>query len=135
MEGLTVRQKKFCDEYLKNGNATQSYIKAGYSASEDVAAVNSHKLLRNTKIKTYIAQKQEKIEDESIMSIQEAQKFLTDIAKNKTDRTNDKLKAVELLMKMQGAFLDRLNVNAEVKMDYENKLKELQENSEYWYGN
>lgn len=129
---LTIKQKKFCDLYLKTGNATQSYIGAGYSASNDeVASVNSSILLRNHKVKSYIAEKQKKIEDKSIMGIQEAQEFLTNIVKDRIERTNDKLKAVELLMKMQGAFLDRLNVNAEVKMDYENKLRELQDNSEY----
>lgn len=130
MDNLTIKQKKFCDEYLKTGNATKSYVNA-YKTSEEVAGVNASRMLGNAKIKTYIAEKQKKIEDKSIMGIQEAQKFLTDIAKNGMERTNDKLKAVELLMKMQGAFLDRLNVNAEVKMDYENKLKELQDNSEY----
>ncbi|MDY3007146.1 terminase small subunit [Anaerococcus porci] len=31
MKGLTIKQKKFADEYIISGNATQSAIKAGYS--------------------------------------------------------------------------------------------------------
>lgn len=31
LKGLTIKQKKFADEYIISGNATQSAIKAGYS--------------------------------------------------------------------------------------------------------
>ena len=44
---LTVKQKKFADEYIKTGNATQSYLDAGYSMkSKNGAGVEGQKLLR-----------------------------------------------------------------------------------------
>lgn len=49
---LTAKQRKFADEYIKTGNATQSAIKAGYS--EKYANTNANKLLQNTTIKAYI---------------------------------------------------------------------------------
>ena len=58
---LTIKQKKFADEYIISGNATESAIKAGYS--ERYAGQNADKLLKNTNIKTYIGERMQKLED------------------------------------------------------------------------
>lgn len=55
MPKLTEKQKRFCEEYLIDLNATQAYIRAGYSVKKIVTAEqNSSKLLRNTKVMEYI---------------------------------------------------------------------------------
>lgn len=43
---LTEKQKRFADECIISGNATQSAIKAGYSSK--YANTNASKLLQNT---------------------------------------------------------------------------------------
>ena len=116
---------------MKSGNATQSYMGAGYKTKGDGARVEASKLLTKPNIREYIDKRQEQVLNKRIMNIQEAQEFLTDIAYKKQERTNDKLKAIELLVKMQGGFLDRLNVNAEVSLNFEDKLKEIQDTSEF----
>lgn len=57
MEKLNNRQKKFCDEYLIDLNATQAAIRAGYT--DKYANTNAFKLLQNTAIKEYIQKRQE----------------------------------------------------------------------------
>lgn len=50
-EQLTDKQELFCQEYMIDLNATKAYKRAGYSAnSDEVAAVEGHKLLINPKI-------------------------------------------------------------------------------------
>lgn len=67
MNDLTVKQKKFADEYIISGNATEAYKKAGYKASSDrIAGVEGHKLLRNPKIETYIGNRMEQLASEKI---------------------------------------------------------------------
>lgn len=56
MAKLNDRQKRFCDEYLVDLNATQAAIRAGYTAK--YANTNAFKLLQNTAIKEYIQQRQ-----------------------------------------------------------------------------
>ena len=56
MGKLTERQKRFCDEYLIDLNATQAAIRAGYSGK--YANTNVTKLLQNTAIMQYIQEKQ-----------------------------------------------------------------------------
>ena len=75
---LTAKQRLFADEYIKSGNATQSYIKAGYSVkSEKVAAVNATRMLRNAKVKSYIDAKMAKIESHKIADAKEVLQYLT----------------------------------------------------------
>ena len=49
MARLTAKQKRFCDEYLIDLNATQAAIRAGYKKSE-YTDTNANKLLENTRI-------------------------------------------------------------------------------------
>jgi len=49
---LTIKQKRFCDEYLKDLNGTQSAIRAGYS--KNTAESQASTLLRNPKVAEYI---------------------------------------------------------------------------------
>ena len=59
---MTDKQILFCNEYIKDFNATRSY-KAVYSKckSDEVANAASSRLLRNVKIKEYIEQLKEEL--------------------------------------------------------------------------
>ena len=75
---LTAKQRLFADEYIKSGNATQSYIKAGYSVkSEKVAGVNATRMLGNAKVKSYIDAKMAEIESHKIADAKEVLQFYT----------------------------------------------------------
>lgn len=75
---LTPKQQLFADEYIKSGNATQSYIKAGYSVkSNQAAATNGAILLRNHKVKDYIDAKMAEIESSKIADAREVLEFYT----------------------------------------------------------
>ena len=49
MAKMTEKQKRFCDEYLIDLNATQAAIRAGYKRSE-YTDTNANKLLENTSV-------------------------------------------------------------------------------------
>ena len=55
---MTNAQKRFCDEYLIDLNATRAY-KVAYSRckKDETANVNGSKLLRNTKVQEYISER------------------------------------------------------------------------------
>lgn len=55
---MTDAQKRFCDEYLIDLNATRAYKVAYLRCKKDETAnVNGSKLLRNTKVQEYISEK------------------------------------------------------------------------------
>ena len=57
---LTERQRRFADEYLRNPNATQAAIAAGYATT--AAAQQGHELMQHGGVKAYIAAKAAKAE-------------------------------------------------------------------------
>jgi phage terminase small subunit len=82
---LTEKQKRFAYEYIKLGNATRAAIKAGYS--KKYANTNASKLLRNTTIKSYLAERMKSIDSERIMSAKEAVELLTGIGRGEVKET------------------------------------------------
>lgn len=83
--GLTSKQRKFADEYIRTGNATQSAISAGYS--EKTAAVVGGENLRKPYIKRYIDSHLNELSKSTIMGAQEAMEFLTSIARGEVKET------------------------------------------------
>lgn len=117
---LTARQMRFVDEYLKDLNATQAAIRAGYKATTAVAA-NAARLLKNDKVQEAIeARKQtrvERVELEQDWVVNElrkvAQKCLPvedDDGKPIANIVNVGVKALELLGRHQGIFIDKREI-------------------------
>lgn len=67
LSGLKPKPRAFAVEYLKDKNATQAYIRAGYSARGNSAEVNAARLLRNAQVSAAIA----KAEQEMLAKVQE----------------------------------------------------------------
>ena len=112
---MTHRQELFIQEYIKTGNATSSAIKAGYS--KRTARSIGQRLLKNVDIKNYIDELSQKIACNSIMTAKERQEFLTSLISNNDVKVSDKLKAVDLLNKMTGEYIQKVEVNGNVKTD------------------
>ena len=113
MAGLTQRQKKFCDEYMLCGNATQAAIKAGYS--EKYAGQNADKILKNTNVKEYLSYFQKQVDQTAIKSVEEVQRWWSSIIDDTEEGTKDRLKASELLVKSKGGFMDKVEVTGKKK--------------------
>lgn len=80
---LSEKQKRFADEYIKTGNATQSAKVAGYKQPHVQGSQNLEKL----SVKTYIDEKLEQLASKRIMSAQQALELLTKIAKGEEKET------------------------------------------------
>ena len=117
---LTARQMRFVDEYLKDLNATQAAIRAGYKATTAVAA-NAARLLTNDKVQEAIEARQqarvERVELEQDWVVNElrkvAQKCLPvedDDGKPIANIVNVGVKALELLGRHQGIFIDKREI-------------------------
>lgn len=136
MKKLTIKQKKFADEYIKTGNATQSAINAGYS--ENYAKAQSSKLLANVGIKNYIDERMKKLEEEAIADQTEVLKFLTRILRDEEKEevlvnvgnfeqevqevkvsAKDRIKAAELLGKRYGSWTDKVDLTSDLTLVFE----------------
>lgn len=124
---LTEKQKRFADEYIISGNATQAAIKAGYS--KKTAAVIGTENLIKPNIKNYIDERLEELKSERTADAQEVLEYLTSVMRgNETEEVligvgegvqstvqkevgaKDRLKAAELLGKRFALFTDKTEV-------------------------
>lgn len=119
---LNPKQTKFCVEYSKSGNATRAYQSA-YGLS-DVRACESSasRLLGNPEIQKYLRELSEELSDSTVADRQELQQFATSVLRGEIKsagldrdgnpielpaRLQDRLKALELLAKLQGLFVSK----------------------------
>lgn len=143
---LTAKQKMFADEYLIDLNATRAYMAVYKSCkTENSAAVNASKLLRNAKVKAYIDKQLEKINSDKIADAKEVMQYLTSVMRGEQQEAvlkgigmgeqviadidvsaKERLKAAELLGKRYGLFTDKVEVDgvARVVINGEDDLDE-----------
>jgi len=100
---LTAKQRRFCEEYLVDLNATQAAIRAGYS--KDSASSIGGENLKKRIIRKYIYSL---IEQRRLRTRVTADKVLEELAKiafaKDGMKTGDKLKALDMLAKHVGLF-------------------------------
>lgn len=127
---MNARQKRFCDEYLIDCNATQAAIRAGYSPK--TAKQIGQRMLTNVDLKKYIDEQLERIHNEKTADAQEVLEYLTAVMRGKhTEQTlqligdgvqkiadidvsaKERLKAAELIGKRYGMFKDNVGIDLE----------------------
>lgn len=116
---LTIKQQRFADLYIETGNATQSYIDAGYKATKrEVAEANARKLLANYSVKKYIENRMEELQQNTIASQEEVLQYLTRVMRGEEKDSfgldaslQDRTKCAELLGKRYGTFVEKKEVS------------------------
>lgn len=101
---LTEKQKKFCDEYLFDFNATQAAIRAGYS--EKTANRIGSENLSKPDIQKYISDRQKEAQERSDITrdgiLEELKKIGFAEINMKSLKAKDKIKALGLIAQMLG---------------------------------
>lgn len=116
MSKLTEKQKRFCEEYLIDLNATQSYLRAGYKAkSNEIARVESHKLLTKPNIQQYIEELRAEQSKRTEITADRVLEELGSVAFNKDIVCigRDKVKALELIGQHIGMFTEKVSITKE----------------------
>ena len=138
MARMTSKQKRFCDEYLIDLNATQAAIRAGYS--KKYANTNASKLLQITTIKEFIEKRMAEKESELIADQDEVLKYLTSVMRGesraeivvvegqgdgyseartmmKAPDEKERLKAAEQLGKRYGLWTDKVEQQVDMELN------------------
>ena len=109
MKKLNDRQKNFCFEYLKDFNATQAAMRAGYSKKIDNH--NAHLLLQNPLIIKFLGELKKQHIEKAHLTIDDIVNELKSIAfapvDNNKIKTESKIRALELMGRYMGMFNDR----------------------------
>ena len=135
---MTAKQKRFCDEYLIDLNATQAAIRAGYSkkTANRIGTENLSKLV----IKQYIDKRMAEKESELIADQDEVLKYLTSVLRGESESEivvvegqgdgysearniqkapdeKERLKAAELLGKRYGLYTEKIETDIDMDLN------------------
>ena len=136
---LTEKQKRFCDEYLIDLNATQAAIRAGYS--ERSARQIAERNMTKDDIQKYIKERMSEKEKQLIADQDEVLKYLTSVLRGestaqeiviegtgdgcseaktmeKAPSEKERLKAAELLGKRYALFTDKVTVSPTLNIPF-----------------
>lgn len=138
MTKLTIKQKKFADEYIISGNATEAAKKAGYS--KKTAKETGYENLTKPHINKYIKERLDELKKARTMSLEEAIERTTSIARREpqkgysktinkitgdvekdieyyfTPTVEEAQKSLEHIIKLNGGFIDKLDLTAESRV-------------------
>lgn len=132
MSKLTLKQKRFADEYIITGNATESAVKAGYSKT--TARSIGQENLTKPDIKNYIDERLKILDSEKIADQKEVLQYLSAVMRGEhKEKTlisigesgqeivdidvgaKDRLKAAELLGRRYKLFTDKVEIDANIE--------------------
>lgn len=138
---MTEKQKRFCDEYLIDCNATRAY-KAVYQnvKSDETAKSAASRLLTNVNVKKYIDDRMEELHNEKTADAQEVIEYLTSVLRGesiaqeivvegtgdgcseartmeKSPSEKERLKAAELLGKRYALFTDKIETDVDMDLN------------------
>ena len=114
---LTAKQETFVQGIIEGKSQAEAY-RSAYNTkkmADKTIWENASRLMADSKVTARIAEIREKLMKPSIMSAQERMEWLTNLIKNEEEGTNEKLKAIDIMNKMQGEYVQK--VEADVKSE------------------
>ena len=132
---LTKKERIFADEYVKTTNGTQSAITAGYS--EKTARSKGSQLLTKINVRQYIDAVMNERSKDTIATADDVLEYLTRVVRGEEKdafgldvSVADKTKAAELLGKRHMLFTNKVKLDAEIKIDISDRMKQARVKSD-----
>ena len=117
MSELRGKQRKFADNYIKSGNATEAYVNAGYKVrSNETARANASRLLTNANVKAYIEKRLKQLESAKLATAQETLEYLTSVMRG--EQTETVVTAKGLYRNVEVSAKDRITAAKELLKRY-----------------
>ena len=125
---LTPKQEKFAQNIALEGMTQSDAYRSAYDAKKMADKTINEKaslLASKDNVRARIKELRDTLVDPKIMTAQERLKWLTDTINNGDIATNDKLKAIDIMNKMQGEYVQKVqaevtsavNINIELSDD------------------
>jgi phage terminase small subunit len=124
---LTAKQEAFVQKIIEGYSQADAY-RSAYSCkrmSDKTIWENASRLMADSKVAARVMELRNELAKPSIMSAQERLEWLTQLIKSEDESTTDKLKAADIMNKMQGEYVQKVeaavtnavNINIELSDD------------------
>jgi phage terminase small subunit len=113
---LTPKQEAFVQNILQGMNQADAY-RSAYSCknmSDNAIYVNASKLAADAKVALRLKELRDELAKPSIMTAQERLEWLTERIADEEVDINAKLKAIDIMNKMQGEYVTKVEGNLNV---------------------
>lgn len=111
---MTDRQEKFCIEFVRCGNATEAYKAAGYKVKSDRAATSAgNRLLTFVDVQKKVEELTRRATEGKIMDATERREVLTSIARSRGQDSQDRIRAIDTMNKMDGLYINKTQLSGE----------------------
>lgn len=112
---LTPKQEAFVQNIIQGMSQADAY-RSAYECkrmSDKTIHEAASRLVADSKVSARLSELREKLTNEKIMSAQERLEWLTQLVKSEEETTTDKLRAVDLMNKMQGEYVQKIEAQVE----------------------
>lgn len=133
---MNERQRRFIDAYIQTGNASEAARRAGYKSPK----VTASKMLTNANLRMEIDRRLDELKTSRTADTQEILEHLSSVVrgelteevvtpsgKKRTVKVaeRDRLKAAEMLLKVSGAFRERVDVKIDACAQFAAAVEEV----------
>ena len=140
MAKLSARQELFCLEYIRDGNAAQAAIRAGYSPK--TAYSTGQRLLKNVEVRAHIDELMTDLQQEKIADAEEVLRYLTSVIRGEATEEvavgtpigteiitkhiggREQVKAAELLAKRYGLLTENVKLTGGLPVQIVDDIEE-----------
>lgn len=120
---LTPKRELFAQKIVEGMSQADAY-RSAYSCekmSDKTIWENASRLMADSKVLARVNELRDQISKESIMTAQKRLEWLSDVIRSEERMTSDKLRAVDIMNKMEGLYTTRI----EGDLNVSKKLEDL----------
>lgn len=107
---LTAKQEQFVQNIIQGMSQADAYRSAypNQRMSDKTVWETASKLMNNPKVVTRLTELRMELATPAIMSAQKRLEWLTGVIQSEGETTGDKLKAIDIMNKMQGEYVTKV---------------------------
>ena len=107
---LTPKQEKFAQSIVEGMSQADAY-RSAYSTkrmADKTIWENASRLMADGKVRARVQELRDRIATESVMTAQQRLEWLTKLIQNTEEGTADRLRAIDIMNKMQGEYVTKV---------------------------
>ena len=115
---LTAKQEAFVQKIIEGYSQADAY-RSAYNTkrmSDKTVWENASRLMADSKVTARVMELRNELAKPSIMTAQQRLEWLTQLIQSEEETTSDKLRAADIMNKMQGEYVQK--VEADVKQEF-----------------
>jgi phage terminase small subunit len=112
---LTLNQERFAQNIIQGMSQADAY-RAAYPKqrmSDKTLHEAASRLMANSKVSARVKELRDELAKPSIMTAQDRLEWLTQVVQGDDQSTTDKLKAVDIMNKMQGEYVQKVQADVQ----------------------